>query len=233
VRVLREAAGGTVSGVGNLADGEVLPISPLPHQEEGPLVWGGGKAEGAVRRARRIGDGYFASLMSPEGLVTRIGWLDDERPIDDEFALAQTTLCFVARREAVERAAPGLAHLQRESRRWAVEGGQTGVAAEWKPGDPWQAATPRKPLGEDEQLTHAIVLGDPEACVAALRPYVEALASAPGRGPRHLSARLAYPVVSREDNMESIRLFATDVVPALREVAAQSVDVSSSPIANG
>jgi alkanesulfonate monooxygenase SsuD/methylene tetrahydromethanopterin reductase-like flavin-dependent oxidoreductase (luciferase family) len=61
VRVLREAAGGTVSNVGSVEG--PLPISPLPRQEGGPLVWGGGKAEGAVRRARQIGDGYFASLM--------------------------------------------------------------------------------------------------------------------------------------------------------------------------
>jgi len=73
VRVLRQAAGGQVSGVGSLDEDATLPVSPLPYQDGGPPVWGGGKAEGAVRRARRIGDGYFASLMGIDGLRRRIG----------------------------------------------------------------------------------------------------------------------------------------------------------------
>jgi len=223
VRVLREAASGSVSGVGTIPEGMSLPISPLPFQDGGPPVWGGGKAEGAVRRARRIGDGYFASLMGTAGLERRIGWLDDEAPIDDDFALAQTTLCFLAptAAEAEELAAPGLGHLQAESRRWAQEGGQQGVADTWKPGDPWQAATPRSPLAEDEQLTHAVVVTDPDTCIERLRPYVERLAAAPGNGPRHLSARLSYPRVSPADNERSIRLFATEVVPTLRQIASR------------
>ncbi|HEU5150278.1 MAG TPA: LLM class flavin-dependent oxidoreductase [Iamia sp.] len=219
VRVLRQAATGTVSGVGLLAEGEALPISPLPAQDGGVPVWGGGKAEGAVRRARRIGDGYFASLMSPAGLERRIGWLHETGPLDDRFALAQTTLCFLAPTGASDIAAPGMSHLQAESRRWAREGGQE-VADTWRPGDPWQAATPREDLSEEEQLTHAVIVGDPDECIARLTPYVETLARAPGAGPRHLSARLTYPTISPEDNERSIRLFATEVVPALRAVAA-------------
>jgi alkanesulfonate monooxygenase SsuD/methylene tetrahydromethanopterin reductase-like flavin-dependent oxidoreductase (luciferase family) len=221
VRVLREAAGGTVSGVGTLPSGTSVPLSPLPFQDGGPPVWGGGKAEGAVRRARRIGDGYFASLMGTDGLDRRIGWLDDEAPIDDDFALAQTTLCFLAptTAEAEDLAAPGMGHLQAESRRWATEGGAQDVDATWKPGDPWQAATPRSPLAPDEQLTHAVIVADPETCIARLTPYVEHLLEAPGSGPRHLSARLTYPKVSPADNERSLRLFATEVVPALRALA--------------
>ena len=42
----------------------------------------------------------------------------------------------------------------------------------------------------------------------------------PGGGAGHLAARLTYPGISDADNMESIRLYATDVVPALREIAS-------------
>jgi alkanesulfonate monooxygenase SsuD/methylene tetrahydromethanopterin reductase-like flavin-dependent oxidoreductase (luciferase family) len=219
VRVLREAATGTVTQVGCVPADQPVPISPLPFQDDGPLVWGGGKAEGAVRRARRIGDGYFASLMAPGGLRRRIGWLDEEEPIGDAFALAQTTLCFVGGDDAVEVAAPGLARLQSESRAWAADQGQEGVASEWKPGDPWQAATPHAHLDPDEQLTPAIVVGTPEQCIERLAPYVRELVGAPGTGVRHLAARLTYPRVSDADNARSVRLFATEVMPALRDLA--------------
>ena len=54
-----------MSGVGHLGPGESLPISPLPHQAGGPPVWGGGKAVGAVRRARRLGGVGVVAVSFP------------------------------------------------------------------------------------------------------------------------------------------------------------------------
>ncbi|HMG45686.1 MAG TPA: LLM class flavin-dependent oxidoreductase [Acidimicrobiales bacterium] len=225
IRVLRESAGGTVSGVGLIPD-EVLPTSPTPFQAAGPPVWGGGKVEAAVRRARRLGEGYFASMMSPDGLRRRIGWLDDEAPLGD-FALAQTMLLFTAARDAEAIAAPGLRRVQGYMQSWKAEsepGGADAIREErveattWRPGDEWQAATPRPDLTDEERLTHALVVGDPDHCVERLTPFVEALADAPGDGPRHLSARLVYPAIPPGDTAECIRLFAKEVVPPLHEV---------------
>jgi alkanesulfonate monooxygenase SsuD/methylene tetrahydromethanopterin reductase-like flavin-dependent oxidoreductase (luciferase family) len=226
IRVLRESVGGTVSGVGLIPD-EVLPTSPTPLQPAGPPVWGGGKVEAAVRRARRLGEGYFASMMSPEGLRRRIGWLDDEAPLGDDFALAQTTLAFVAAHGAEEIATPGMRRVQGYMQSWKAEsepGGEDAIrearvaTATWRPGDEWQAATPRPDLTDEERLSHALVIGDPAHCVERLTPFVEALADAPGDGPRHLSARLVYPAISPADTAECIRLFAQEVVPPLHEV---------------
>jgi len=227
IRVLRESVGGTVSGVG-LNPGETLPTSPTPLQAGGPPIWGGGKVEAAVRRARRVTEGYFASMMSPDGLRRRIGWLDDEAPLDD-FALAQTMLLFVAgsNRAAEDISAPGMRRVQGYMQSWKAEsepGGEAAIreeivdSATWRPGDEWQAATPRPDLTDEERLTHALVIGDPDHCVERLTPFVEALARAPGNGPRHLSARLVYPAISAADTAECIRLFATEVVPPLHEV---------------
>lgn len=229
IRVLRQSAGGTVSGVGLLPPEVVLPTSPLPLQAGGPPVWGGGKIEAAVRRARRVGEGYFASMMSAEALRRRVGWLDDEAPLGD-FAVAQTTLAFVAARDAVAVAAPGLARVQAYMQSWRAEAATAAAGApsadesvvaevRWSPGDEWQAATPRD-LPDEERLTHALVVGDPDECVARLSPFVEALADAPGTGPRHLSARLVYPAVDPAATRECIRLFAQEVAPPLREVFA-------------
>jgi hypothetical protein len=75
-------------------------------------------------------------------------------------------------------------------------------------------------LPDQEQLTHAVVIGTPDECVKRLQPFVEELATLQGGGVGHLAARLTYPGVSDADNLDSIRLYATEVVPALREVAS-------------
>jgi len=225
IRVLRQSATGQVSGVGLRPD-EVLPTSPTPLQPGGPPVWGGGKVEAAVRRARRVGEGYFASMMSPAALNRRIGWLHDEEPLGG-FALAQTALAFVAHRDAEAIAGPGLQRVQGYMQSWKAESAEGGAdairetaveATTWKPGDEWEPATPGSDAVEDERLTHALVVGDPEHCVQRLTPFVEALADAPGDGPRHLSARLLYPGISPEDTRECIRLFATEVAPELKAI---------------
>jgi alkanesulfonate monooxygenase SsuD/methylene tetrahydromethanopterin reductase-like flavin-dependent oxidoreductase (luciferase family) len=227
IDVLRQAAGGTLTGVGLLPDDVVVPTSPLPLQAGGPPVWGGGKVEAAVRRARRLGEGYFASMMSPAALRRRVGWLDDETPLDD-FAVAQTTLAFVAARDAERLVAPGLARVQAYMQSWKAEAAVAAAGVptadetlvdevRWQLGDEWEAATPRPDLPDEERLTHALVVGDPDECVARLRPFAEALADAPGTGPRHLSARLVYPGVDPAATRECIRLFAQEVAPALRE----------------
>jgi alkanesulfonate monooxygenase SsuD/methylene tetrahydromethanopterin reductase-like flavin-dependent oxidoreductase (luciferase family) len=142
IRVLRQAAGGSVSDVGILPRGTILDTSPVPYQPGGPPVWIGGQVEPAVRRARRLGDGYFAPLMSPGGLRRKIEWLDDEEPLDN-FSVAQTTLVFVAARDAADVAAPGMGRLQAESRRWRQQAGDSDADPEWRPGDPWARPTRR------------------------------------------------------------------------------------------
>jgi alkanesulfonate monooxygenase SsuD/methylene tetrahydromethanopterin reductase-like flavin-dependent oxidoreductase (luciferase family) len=225
IDVIREASGGRVRDPGLLPVGSELPMSPTPLQPGGPLLWGGGKVEAAVRRARRCTEGYFASMMSPGALRRRVGWLDDEAPLGD-FAVAQTSLVFVGGRDAVDVAALGLGRVQSYMLRWRDErdGTPGGLVledapvegAEWRPGQEWHAATPRPDLPDEERLTHAIVVGDPDTCIEALAPFVEALADAPGSGPRHLSARLTYPLIADADTDECIRLFACEVVPVLR-----------------
>jgi hypothetical protein len=164
-------------------------------------------------------------MMSPGALRRRVGWLAEGSALDD-FAIAQTTLAFVGGRDAVDVAALGLGRVQSYMQSWRDEHGDHPGArvledgpiegAEWRPGQEWHAATPRPDLPDEERLTHAIVVGDPDTCIEALRPFVAVLADAPGEGPRHLSARLTYPLISDRDTDECIRLFATEVVPELR-----------------
>lgn len=221
VRVLRQAATGAVSGVGVLDPDELVPTSPLPFQDGGPPVWIGGFVEPAVRRAGRHADGYIAPQMGAGGLRRRVGWAAEESGRTD-FAIAQSTLTFVAAKDAAEVAAPGFGQLQGQSRGWKateVTGSDEGVEG-WRPGQEWESADPGRAMAhDDERLSHALVIGTPEECIEKLRPFVEVLADLPPDAAGHLASRLTYPGVPDEANRESIRLYATEVVPALRDLA--------------
>jgi alkanesulfonate monooxygenase SsuD/methylene tetrahydromethanopterin reductase-like flavin-dependent oxidoreductase (luciferase family) len=230
VRVLRQASTeGGVSGVGLLDGDELVPMSPVPLQAGGPPVWIGGFVEPAVRRAGRHADGYIAPQMGAGGLQRRIDWVTQETTRTD-LAIAQSTLTFVAARDAAEVVAPGLRQLQSQSRGWkAAETEQQAAAAAasapaasqgWQPGQEWESADPGRAMAhDDEKLSHALVIGTPDECVEKLRPFIEVLGALPETAIGHLTSRLSYPAVSDAANAESIRLFATEVIPALRELA--------------
>lgn len=52
--------GGPVSWDG-LWRASAVEVAPLPHRDSGPPIWGGGAAEGALKRAGRYFDGWFPS----------------------------------------------------------------------------------------------------------------------------------------------------------------------------
>ena len=55
----------------------------------------------------------------------------------------------------------------------------------------------------------------------ALRPLAEILGSLPNGMVGTLSVVLLNPAADRRANLESVRLFGTEVAPALREIATQ------------
>ncbi|HEV7761531.1 MAG TPA: LLM class flavin-dependent oxidoreductase [Acidimicrobiales bacterium] len=231
IRVLRQTSTeGGVSGVGLLDGDELVPMSPVPLQAGGPPVWIGGFVEPAVRRAGRHADGYIAPQMGAGGLQRRIDWVTQETTRTD-LAIAQSTLTFVAARDAAELVAPGLRQLQSQSRGWKAAETEQQIAPPaaasapaapqgWQPGQEWESADPGRAMAhDDEKLSHALVIGTPEECVEKLRPFVEVLGARAETAIGHLTSRLTYPAVSDAANAESIRLFATEVIPALRELA--------------
>ena len=228
IRVLRQTATeGGASGIGLLDGDELVPMSPVPLQAGGPPVWIGGFVEPAVRRAGRHADGYIAPQMGAGGLQRRIGWVGEETTRAD-MAIAQSTLTFVAARDAAELVAPGLRQLQSQSRGWkaaeaeprAERAERPGATQGWEPGQEWQSADPgRAMVHDDEKLAHALVIGTPDECIEKLRSFVEVLGARPATAIGHLASRLTYPAVSDAANTESVRLFATEVIPALRELA--------------
>jgi len=184
--------GDPLNGVGDLDAHESVVVSPLPFRAGGPPIWVGGAWERPVRRARRLGDGYMAPTVDVAGLVERIGWLADERPLAD-FAVGTTVLAYVS---ATGEDAPGV-----------LRAANPTMETNEKP-------APRLP-GMGRPI---VVVGTPKEVVDGLSPVVGALAQVPGGNARHLNCRLTYPNVTERDNAESLRLFGEVVAPALRRV---------------
>lgn len=79
IEVLRQAwSAAPVTGDGRRYRYPALNVTPKPAQAGGPPIWIGGGAEPAVRRAGRIGDGYFGSGASVSAMRERAGWVRDE-----------------------------------------------------------------------------------------------------------------------------------------------------------
>lgn len=60
---------------GETVGAEHVAVTPRPFRAGGPPIWIGGFADPAVERAGRIGDGFFASVSSLDGLRDRVAVL--------------------------------------------------------------------------------------------------------------------------------------------------------------
>jgi probable F420-dependent oxidoreductase len=67
VEVIRKLwTGETVSHDGRFFKFTDVKMTPAPRTPGGPPIWFGGRQEPALRRAARVGDGYFSYAISPE-----------------------------------------------------------------------------------------------------------------------------------------------------------------------
>jgi alkanesulfonate monooxygenase SsuD/methylene tetrahydromethanopterin reductase-like flavin-dependent oxidoreductase (luciferase family) len=172
-------------------------LSVLPAQKPRPPIWIGSHVRPAIERAARLGDGWIASANAsrPE-LVEKIGWFK-------EAARAAG-----ARGEVVLMRDGFVAETYDEARRIAA-GPMLGRYAEyagWKRDSP-DAAKYFKLRFED--LEPKLVFGTPDDCVRQLRAY-RAL------GVDTVIMRMQYPDLAQADLLRSLRLFAAEVIPALR-----------------
>jgi alkanesulfonate monooxygenase SsuD/methylene tetrahydromethanopterin reductase-like flavin-dependent oxidoreductase (luciferase family) len=175
-------------------------LSVLPAQRPRPPIWIGAHVRSAVERAGRLGDGWIASAnASPSELAEKIGWFK-------EAARAAGT-----RGEVVLMRDGFVAESEDEARR-IVEGPMLGLYAEyagWKRDSPDAGKYARLRF---EDLMPKLIFGTPDACVRQLRQYREL-------GVDQVIMRMQYPGLAQPDLLRSLRLFARDVIPAMREAA--------------
>lgn len=211
VDVLRQAwRGELVRGGHGLAYPDV-PVRPLPAQRGGPPVWVGGLTGPAIRRAGRVADGFMATEVTPAQL-------------GEQAALA--------RRELAGRAGswpftisvhlptfpwdgPGAWDLIRDHHRYVAWKYDDMDTARSRAGGP--PAPPPPAPGEEERLRESIVMGTPGEVAGQIDEYRRAAG-----GDLHYIARLYFPGLPWEVQQRALRLFAEQVVPQARALAARS-----------
>jgi alkanesulfonate monooxygenase SsuD/methylene tetrahydromethanopterin reductase-like flavin-dependent oxidoreductase (luciferase family) len=184
-------------------DGRVVTVRPRPVGRI-PLALGG-SAPAALRRAGQLADLFIATgtpAIGLDALRTQLEVLDaaavaaGRSPAD--LQLGFQTNCWVSR--------DGRLPDRVRAAMWQQ------IAASLAA----HAGTPERSALDEVDVRRRAMIGSPDGVVEQLGPWVAALR---GRHP-HLVVRLHYPGLERERAQEAIELFAAEVAPQLRAMAA-------------
>ena len=205
IETCRQAWGdGLVAGPG-------VAVLPKPARPGGPPVWVGAESETAIRRAAALADGWIAGEPDLGAFRTQLGWLRDElreraRP-SERFHVAGYWPVFVwgEAGRAWELVRPFHHYVQ------------------WKYVDAVDAKGRLGPLPlppdlderSEAALRAQIICGTPAEVAARIAEYADA---ARAIGPHFtFIARMHYPGMDPEIVRAAARLFAAEVIPAVRD----------------
>jgi len=209
VDTLRRGWRGELVPGGPRQDLAAVPVRPLPARPGGPPVWIGAMSERAVRRAGKIADGFMATEVSPAMLAEQAE---------------------LARREFTESGRPGpftiSVHLPvfpwdadngwdlvRDSHRYIAWKYDDMEVARGKGGPP--QPPPPMTAAEEAALRQSIIVGTPSQVAELIDEYRRAAG-----GDLDFIARLYYPGLSWDVQQRALRLFAEQVAPLARGLAA-------------
>ncbi len=185
---------------------DAVAVTPKPARV--PRIYVGGFVDSAIRRAGRIADGYISSRAQPDRVA-------------EAFRMASE-----ARRGAGREGAPLAALLQNAfvtndpERDWSMVaagiGHQLGVYAGWRAGTDVPGKRLEVMPPDEASIRSTTAFGTPDEVYELLAPLARVLAAHPDS---HLILRFHYPGMDAGPAAESIRLFAREVAPRLREAA--------------
>lgn len=184
-------------------DGRSVLVCPRPAGRI-PIAMGG-SAPGALRRAGRFADVFIATGTPAIGVEAV---LEQVRAVDSAAVLAGRS--------------PQDVHIGFQSNCWVSRDGRLPEPvrqAMWNQigaSLATHAGTAERPAFDADEVARRAIVGTPDQVVEQLEPWLNALA---GRSP-HLVLRLHYPGLERELSADAIELFAAEVAPRLREIAA-------------
>jgi alkanesulfonate monooxygenase SsuD/methylene tetrahydromethanopterin reductase-like flavin-dependent oxidoreductase (luciferase family) len=193
-----------------LVESAGVAVLPKPARPGGPPIWVGAESEVAIRRAAALADGWIAGEPGPDAFRAQLTWLDDElraraRPAG-EFGVAGYWPVFVWGEpgRAWEMVRPFHHYVQ------------------WKYADAVDAKGRLGPLPlppaldqrSEAELRAQIICGTPAEVAARVAELAEAARAV---GPHFtFIARMHYPGMDPGTVRAAARLFAAEVIPAVR-----------------
>jgi probable F420-dependent oxidoreductase len=178
-----------------------LRVTPPPVQRPRPPILVGGYSPRALDRAARLGDGWLAGGSGEQEYAEYARALRAHGKEPGQAEIVQSRVVFVAHDPelAWREISNGLLHQHNMYSDWYDEGGGT------------VASISRRRLSDPEQLPRErFVIGTPDQCVQEVRRFHEMVPFT------HFAFWAQLPGVDPNRSLESMRLFATEVMPRLR-----------------
>jgi probable F420-dependent oxidoreductase len=212
IEVLRRAwSGRRFSFDGRILRYDRVKVTPPAARSGGPPILLGGYARRAVERAGRLADGYITDETGPDELRENLGLIDRtaQHVGRDTGDLSVVLLQNVFVTE--DAGAWG------DGEPWTSL--RTGVAQQLGAYEAWDAGADTPELDRlepvmpsDDDLRLSTPAGSPEEVLGALLPTIREF----GDRDLHVVVRLHYPGMDLETAATAVELFASDILPALK-----------------
>ncbi|MGC8471717.1 MAG: LLM class flavin-dependent oxidoreductase [Acidimicrobiales bacterium] len=212
IAVLRES---WADGLVTSAPGSAAPFAVWPKpsradgsRADGPPIWIGAMSEPGIRRAGRIADGVMLTEVTADGLARQLQWAEEERArqtTPQRHGFARSVHVPVFAWQGGDAFALSSRYLHYVTWKYAD------MEASWG-----RTASVRAPVPSESDLAAvraAALTGTPGEVAEAVAAYCVAAG-----GDLHFIARVYLPGLPREVQLEALRLYACEVVPAVREL---------------
>jgi alkanesulfonate monooxygenase SsuD/methylene tetrahydromethanopterin reductase-like flavin-dependent oxidoreductase (luciferase family) len=192
-----------------------VPVRPLPARPGGPPVWIGAMSEPAVRRAGRIADGFMATEVSPAMLAEQAGLARQAFAAagrTGELTISVHLPVFAWDGNEAAGGSDGW-DLIKDSHRYIAWKYDDMDAARGRDGAP--QPPPPMTRAEEDALRESIIIGTPRQVAETIDEYRRAAG-----GDLSFIARLYFPGLSWDVQRRAVQVFAEQVAPLARELAA-------------
>jgi probable F420-dependent oxidoreductase len=183
-----------------------VSIRPKPLQQPRPPIWIGAASDPAVKRAALLGDSWIATSVTTfsaiKDQVALYHRTRQEAGLSPDTELAKCVELYVApsRKQAFEESAPAIGAKYKSYFSWGM--------GENVPGDSGATQSSFAKLAEDRFL-----IGTPDDCIRGCLEHRDL-------GVKHLIIRCNFPGMSQDNVLKALRLFGSDVLPAVRRMSS-------------
>ena len=208
-------AGGEVNHEGAFYTAKNVTLTPPPIQKDGPPIWIAARADKAIDRVARLGF-HLAGIGAPEHQACYVDALKRHGRDPKDYKMAQlvTGFCAPGTQTAWDRCADGLNHMLSYYLKWGIESGDITGEGGWDTDNMVPSPDQIRQNRQADFFGQSPYVGTPDEVYEGL---VEYLAQAPDGAPiTHLVVMMDMPGVKPEHSRESMKLFAEDVMPRLR-----------------